>query len=163
MDFKEAFDTVSPSILFLKLVKAGIQGKIFKVIRDLFSSNPANVHYLSPEFEINHGVLQGSKLGPILFNLFANDLLKELEISGLGAAIGTVNVPALAFADYIVLISDDHNKLQKLINLCQKWAENNGMAFRTDKCKVMVFNGSPKSFEFKLYGDILEIVESHNI
>ena len=86
---------------------------------------------------------------------------KKLEISGLGATIGTVNIPALAFADDIVLISDDPNKLQNLINLCQKWAENNGMAFRTDKCKVMVFNGSPKSFEFKLYGDILEIVESH--
>ena len=164
LDFKKAFDTVPRSILFLKLVKAGIQGKTFKVIRDLFSSNPANVlidDYLSPEFEINRGVLQGSKLGPILFNLFVNDLLKELEASGLGAAIGTVNVPALAFADDIVLISDDPNKLQKLINLCQKWAENNGMAFRTDKCKVKVFNGSPKSFEFKLYGDILEIVESH--
>ena len=34
------------------------------------------------------------------------------------------------------------------------------MAFRTDKCKVMVFIGSPKGANFKLYGEVLEIVES---
>ena len=117
--------------------------------------------FLSPEFEINRGVLQGSKLGPILFNLFVNDLLEELEQSGVGATIGTVHIPALAFADDIVLISDDPRNLQSLIDICQKWAEKNQMEFRTDKCKVMVFNGSPKGLDFKLYGNTLEIVESY--
>ena len=90
-----------------------------------------------------------------------NDLLKEIEQSGLGATIGTVHIPGLAFANDIVLISDNPHKLQRLINICQNWAEINGMEFRTDKCKVMVFNGSPKGVEFKLYGDALEIVESY--
>ena len=68
LDLKKAFDTVPRSILFSVISKAGITGKIFRVIKDLFSSNPANVlvnGYLSPDFYINCGVLQGSKLGPI--------------------------------------------------------------------------------------------------
>ena len=144
LDFKKAFDTVVRYLLFLKLAKAGIQGKILRVIQNLFSSNPANVlvgNFLSPEFEIHRGVLQGSKLGPVLFNLFINDLLDELHRTNLGATIGTVHIPALGFADDIVLISDDPIKLQKLIDICEAWSEKNLMGFNTSKCDVMIFNG----------------------
>ena len=60
-----------------------------------------------------------------LSTLFVNDLLKKMEQFELGAAIGTVNFPALAFADDIVPISDDPCKLQKLIKMFQKWSEIN--------------------------------------
>ena len=47
------------------------------------------------------------------------DLLNELHNTGIGAFIGPIHIPALGFADDIVLISDDPEKLQKLINKCQ--------------------------------------------
>ena len=164
LDFKKAFDTVVRYLLFLKLAKAGIQGKILRVIQNLFSSNPANVlvgNFLSPEFEIHRGVLQGSKLGPVLFNLFINDLLDELHRTNLGATIGTVHIPALGFADDIVLISDDPIKLQKLIDICEAWSEKNLMGFNTSKCDVMIFNGPPGDAKFTLSGKTLQVVESH--
>ena len=164
LDLKKAFDSVLRDILFFKLYKVGIRGKILRVIKNLFSSNPANVlvdHFLSPEFTIDRGVLQGSKLGPILFNLFINDLLEDLQKSKLGATIGKIHIPALGFADDIVLISDCPLKLQELINVCERWAVRNSMAFKTSKCEVMVFNGAPKTDTFTLNGDRLKIVDCY--
>ena len=164
LDFRKAFDTVPRHILFYKLHKLGITRKLLRVIQNLFSSNPANVlidGFLSPDFVINRGVLQGSKLGPILFNIFINDLLNELQNTGIGAFIGPIHIPALGFADDIVLISDDPEKLQKLIDKCQSWASKNGMSFNTSKCKVMVFNGSSTDMIFTLNDEQLQIVETY--
>ena len=164
LDFRKAFDTVTRNILFGKLSKAGVRGKILRIIQNLFSNNPANVlveGFLSPDFMINRGVLQGSKLGPILFNLFINDLLEELNSSNLGATIGPVHIAALGFADDIVLITDKPWKLQHLLTKCSSWIKKNSMVFNTSKCKVMILNGAPTQERFTLDKILLEIVSTY--
>ena len=145
------------------LFSVGISEKILRVIQDLFSSNRANVlidGYLSRVFSINKGVLQGSKLGPILFILFINELLTTLETSKLGASIGSIHISVLGFADDIMLVSDSPINLRKLISICESWAEDNKMKFNVDKCKILIIN-KPNKREyplFELYGKPLEIV-----
>ena len=162
LDLKKAFDTVPRNILFRKLYKAGIRGKYLRVIQNLFSSNPANVvvdRFLSPEFVINRGVLQGSKLGPVLFNLFINDLLQELNDIDLGAKIGPIHIPVLGFADDIVLISDNPKKLQKLIDICHRWSLKNKMSFNSSKCKVMIFDRTPENASFTINDEKLDTID----
>ena len=164
LDLRKAFDTVTRNLLFHKLARAGVRGKILRVIQNLFSQNKANVlvdGFLSPDFSINRGVLQGSKLGPILFNLFINDLLDELNRSDHGATIGPVHIAALGFADDIVLVSENPLKLQNLLNICHSWAQKNRMTFNTSKCKVLILNGSPKNIKLTLDNEVLEIVSNY--
>ena len=125
------------AILFKKVYKCGVRGKMFRVIRDIYSNNKARVligQNLSPEFDIQSRVLQGSKLGPILFLIFINDLLEKLNKSNLGATLNALIISSLGFADDIVLNSDSPSKLQSLINICCEWAVANGMEFNTSKC-----------------------------
>ena len=161
MDLAKAFDTVPRKLLFQKLKKAGITGKMLRVIQNLYTSNRASVridNYESEIFSINSGVMHGSKLGPILFNVFINDLLEELHNSKLGAKMGQLIISALGFADDVALIADTPENLQKLIDICSKWSSDNGMSFNIAKCKILVLNKSKKGLSFNLGGTEIEKV-----
>ena len=67
MDLRKAFDSVPRKYLFQKLAYIGITGTLFNVLKDIYSRNKARVRIdnkFSAYFEINSGVMQGSKLGP---------------------------------------------------------------------------------------------------
>ena len=80
----------------------------------------------SDTFKIEQGVAQGCSLSPILFSVFINDLLKEVELTGLGILLNSdKTVGGMLFADDFVGISDSKESLQKLIDVvysyCSKW------------------------------------------
>ena len=72
----------------------------------------------SDTFTIEHGVAQGCSLSPILFSVFVNDLLKEVEQTGLGTQLSSgKTVRGMLFADDFVGISDSKESLQKLLDV----------------------------------------------
>ena len=73
VDFSKAFDSVNRSKLFVKLNKVGIQGKIFKIIKNMYSEVYSSVRVgglLTESFNCPVGVRQGCMLSPLLFILF---------------------------------------------------------------------------------------------
>ena len=130
----------------------------------MYAGNLANVlvdNCLTADFELNSGVLQGSKLGPILFLIYINDLLINLQKSDLAAKIGDILISCLGFADDIVLVSESPENLQMLINKCESWAQENKMIFNTSRCKVMVFNRYSSTLHFTIYNEELTIVNNY--
>ena len=79
IDFEKAFDTVWRDALLYKLLKAGIHGRMFNMIKSMYEEIYYSIKCkdgLTTFFKSTDGVRQGCNLSPILFNLFINDIAK---------------------------------------------------------------------------------------
>ena len=82
IDYRKAFDLVNRVLLWQKLLRTGIDGKILTVIQNLYKSAKSCVrdgNTYSEYFVSNIGVRQGKNLYPLLFSLFLNDLTEFMS------------------------------------------------------------------------------------
>ena len=143
LDLRKAFDRVPRAYLWRKLHQLGIRGKVLRVIIDQYTDIHGYVKvgdFLSRKFKINLGVIQGSKLGPLLFNCFINDLLPQLnQATGVALSSGDC-VRAILYADDICLLASTPENLQTLLHICENWAEVNQMKFAPEKSKILIIH-----------------------
>ena len=136
MDLSKAFDTINYELLIAKLHAYGIQKDSLKLIQsyltDRWQRTKINATF-SSWYELLQGVPQGSVLGPILFNIYLNDLffsLKDIDICN--------------FADdttpYVCGQNLEHvlSKLEHNSELAISWFKNNYMKINTDKCHLII-------------------------
>ena len=93
---------------------------MWRVMKKIYESSKSVVFLegeKSDTFTIEQGVAQGCSLSPILFSVFINDLLKEVEQTlGIQLSSGKT-VGGMLFVDDFVGISDSKESLQKLLDV----------------------------------------------
>lgn len=158
VDFAKAFDTVPHILIIDKLKRIGYPDWLTEWIFSYLSARTAQVvvnSSRSRQINVTSGVPQGSVLGPLLFNIFVNDLCLCLSSF------------KLSFADdlkfyRIIRSSLDCFALQEDINTLLIWCSDNGMRVNNDKCKVITFTRSnnPVTHQYHMEFAHLERVAS---
>ena len=138
---------------------------MWRMLRALFSGFKGKVRShgsLSPAFEILQGVIQGSRLGPLLFNFFFKTLIDKISsLPGAKLSFG-LSISILCYADDCILLANTKKDLQVLLNACFTHSLQNGYAFAPTKCKVMVFHVPQKELRPVFLGNhTLELVQAY--
>ncbi len=166
VDFKKAFDSVPRDTLLKKLLNIGINGKVFNIIRDIYTSDKAFIKVnksRSPMFDLSLGVRQGCILSPLLFNIFLCDLAKKLLDLESSLELGGTSINSIFWADDLVLFANSEEKLKEMLKVLEDYCNINELVINTKKTKCMTFNknGRLLARDFHLNGIKLENVRSY--
>jgi len=179
VDYKKAFDSVNRACLWKKLLDHNIDGKIFRIIYNIYDKAKSCVkgnHGLTAFFASSTGVRQGENLSPILFSIFLNDLVQHISTSYKGLSVlsesintvlsdDTVEVYVklflLLYADDTVIIAESISDLQSALNAMYVYCDNWKLEVNASKTKVVIFSkGKCKILPtFYFNGTKLDIVE----
>nr|VZI39869.1 unnamed protein product [Spirometra erinaceieuropaei] len=133
IDFRKAFDTVPHQRLLHKLSAIGIQGDLLNWMGAFLVGRKQSVCIgddMSEWVSVASGVPQGSVLGPLLFLLYVNDSLQELDCG------------KIMFADdvklwQVIKSPNDQRSLQNNLLRLQAWSEKWLLDFNVQKCAVL--------------------------
>ena len=162
VDFTKAFDYVVRDVIWYKLIRLGVRGKILNVIMSMYKRVKSKVKVnndISIGFECNLGVRQGECLSPFLFAMYVNDLEHEFQLKGgEGIDIGMLKIFILLYADDITIFASSAEELQTNLNMLSEYCSRNKLIVNTSKTKIMVFRrGGILPRDMKLYYNNIEL------
>ena len=138
LDFSACFDTLARDILLKKLSKYGVRGTSLKFMESYLSNRRQMVVYQntnSTECDQKLGVVQGSKNGPFLYDVYSNDLCNILE-----------NTDYLFFADdtCLTFLHQDFDELMVIVkqklDLIFDWCNFNKLSINPKKSEYMIIS-----------------------
>lgn len=141
IDLRKAYDTVPHWAMLRKLWLAGVRGRVFEFMRNLYEDVHMVVrtpHGHSTPVQLLRGVRQGCPGSPTEFNIFVNDILDGLDPWGvLVPGLGDQRIAGLLFADDLVVLAPTRQRLVRMLSHLDTWAATNEMRFGVNKCGVM--------------------------
>ena len=139
MDLSKAFDSLDHKLLLAKLSAYGLDKESLHLLKCYLSNRYQRTKvgsFYSEWLKIILGVPQGSILGPILFNIFINDLLLVIERTDICnfADDNTIYACAATMAEVKLSLEFDLSKVLK-------WFSCNQLAANPAKFQMMILGG----------------------
>lgn len=137
IDMEKAFDSVWRDGLLVKMHNLGIRGDIWNWVSNFLSARKARCSLkgnYGPEFDTHVGLPQGSVISPILFNIYLQDIYKNISCQKVKFADdGTI---WSAGKDINKLSEIIEQELLKLLERTQKWR----MKISPEKTEICLFS-----------------------
>ena len=138
VDLMKCFDTIYRNGLWLKLFKIGVQGKLLRIVRDMYSNVRSCIKSCASYSDFYNyavGLRQGEVMSPLLFSLFIEDLeLFLMKYLNSCLTIDDITFILLLFADDMALIGRSPAELQSQLNRLQDYCDYWGLnPFPNDK------------------------------
>jgi Reverse transcriptase (RNA-dependent DNA polymerase) len=155
LDIKAAYDSVDRRFLYQALERMGLPSSMIQVIRALSEGNHSRVVVNgreSREFSHRAGVMQGSVLSPTLYSAFLNGLAEELGAAG-ELSLGNTRLSTFLYADDMAIVADNQEKMQRLLDICERYSMAHRFRFNPRKCEVFGCD------RLRLYGELLPTAE----
>lgn len=142
IDFSKAFDTINHTTLLTKLEIYGFRGPFLNLLKSYLQFRYQRIsinNCLSNNLPIQSGVPQGSILGPLLFNIYINDII---NIDTTAQFIIYADDTSLFFTSGCV------NNLLTLANATldelNRWSLVNSLSINNSKTKAVLFQPKNK-------------------
>ena len=142
-DLSKAFDCLNHNLLIAKLDAYGFDNSAIKFIYDYLKERKQRTkvnNSYSAWKDIQYGVPQGSILGPLLFNIFINDIFYFIKKTKI-ANYADDNTTYTSEKNVAFLLKTLEDETSIVLN----WFQINEMKSNDDKCKLIVANNDEVS------------------
>ena len=146
IDASKAFDKVSRSKLWLKLIEKQIAPELIISIYKYYENSLMLIQIddeFSELFLTGNCVSQGGAISSRLFSIYV-EKIDRVEECQLGFKIERTRIDILKYADGVIILAKTKSDLQTQIDKIGEYGVDHGIKFNLAKCELIVFNNSYK-------------------
>ncbi len=107
---------------------------------------------------MGQGVHEGGPLSSLSFQIYFDDLLKDIQNSNNGVKVYDTEIASPSFADDVSLISLSRKGLQNMVTIAYKYGTKRKFRFNPPKCMVLTFGNTSDKESIKLRDVVLKEV-----